>query len=406
MSAAVNIHVALPVMDEMDLLPACLECIESQTKMPASVVICVNQPDTWWDIPAKKSTCQNNAIALEMLYGRNDKKLKIIDRSSKGKGWKKEQHGVGWARKTVMDSIAAEAYKKDIIICLDADTTFSNNYFESVVSAFSGAQIAALANPYYHRLCGKEAEDRAMLRYEIYMRNYGINMLDINSSYAFTALGSAMSCTVEAYRAIGGMTAKLSGEDFYFLQKLKKYGNVAITNTEKVFPAARFSDRVYFGTGPAMIKGNMGDWESYPIYHHSLFKEISATTASFSKLLAKDSESPMSSFLKEVFNTHDLWSPLRLNFKKPDNFIRACNEKVDGLRILQYLKKRQPEINLSDEQCLAGNINEVFTGICNTKKPLITEGFSFENASVDLLDNIRNYLSDIEECLQKNKVVL
>ena len=146
----------------------------------------------------------------------------------------------------------------------------------------------ALSNPYYHKLTGAEAEDRAILRYEIYMRNYAINMLLINSPYAFTAMGSAIALPVSSYKAIGGLTPKLSGEDFYFLQKLRKYGNINIHNKEKVYPAARFSDRVFFGTGPAMIKGNDGDWESYPIYHIQLFKNIERTYESFEILFKND----------------------------------------------------------------------------------------------------------------------
>ncbi len=93
---------------------------------------------------------------------------------------------------------------------------------------------------------------------------------------SFTAIGSAMALPVKSYRAIGGMTPHKSGEDFYFLQKLRKFGKVLTWNKEKVYPEARYSDRVFFGTGPAMIKGRDGDWSSYPIYPFELFDEIKA----------------------------------------------------------------------------------------------------------------------------------
>ena len=79
--------------------------------------------------------------------------------------------------------------------------------------------MIGLAVPYYHKLIG-DATDRLILRYEIYMRCYLINLLRIQNPYAFTALGSAMAVTVRAYRKAGGLTPVKSGEDFYFLQNL------------------------------------------------------------------------------------------------------------------------------------------------------------------------------------------
>jgi hypothetical protein len=35
------------------------------------------------------------------------------------------------------------------------------------------------------------------------------------------------------------------------------------------------------------------------------------------------------------------WKALRQNFKSQSHFIRACHEKIDGLRILQFLKESQ-----------------------------------------------------------------
>jgi len=49
-----EIFVSLPVMDEPEALPLCLNCIENQSYKNFHVVICVNQPDEWWGIPEKK----------------------------------------------------------------------------------------------------------------------------------------------------------------------------------------------------------------------------------------------------------------------------------------------------------------------------------------------------------------
>jgi hypothetical protein len=200
-----------------------------------------------------------------------------------------------------MDAINKVAKAKDIIVSLDADTTFRENYFSSLAENFSDHPDAvAIAVPYFHQLVEDEAANRAMLRYEIYMRYYSLNLWKIGSPYSFMALGSAMAFPLWAYRAVGGMTPKMSGEDFYFLQKLRKYGKMLFSNPEKVYPAARFSDRVYFGTGPAMIKGNQGDWTSYPIYSFHYFDEIRMTTDLFTEFFRKTKSTPVVSFLRQL----------------------------------------------------------------------------------------------------------
>ena len=400
MAVLPKIHIALPVMNEGELLQTCLDCIVQQTLKPESIVICVNQPDNWWENPLKKDICLNNCKTLEFLIQCKNPVIKIIDRTSKGNGWKGKQTGVGWARKMAMDFISDEANENDIMISMDADTVFGRNYFYTVSELFKNSGLAGLSNPYYHNLTGKEAEDRAILRYEIYMRNYSINLLLIHSPYAFTALGSAMACKVSAFRAIGGITPKLSGEDFYFLQKLKKYGKIGITNNQKVYPAARFSDRVFFGTGPAMIKGNAGDWSSYPIYHHSLFDKIKSTYYLFPLLFKEDKETPMTHFLQQQFNSAELWSPLRKNFITNENFIRACHEKIDGLRILQYMKQEQAKNNKPDAVCLKENL-KYFSSIMKRYAATATQDdFCFNDCSIPLLDEIRNYLVSVETELQ------
>ncbi len=407
MNSSSKIYVALPVMDEIDMLPSCLNCIKNQSYKNFYIVICINQPDEWWEIPGKKDICINNKKILDLLLKKNEKKISIIDKSSKSNGWTGNKKGVGWARKTAMDYISKISNSNDFILSLDADTVFSKEYFSSVINVFTkNPNAVALSNPYYHKLTNSDAEDKAILRYEIYMRNYAINMLLINSPYAFTALGSSISLPVSAYKAIGGLTPKLSGEDFYFLQKLRKYGNIIVHNNEKVYPAARFSDRVFFGTGPAMIKGNTGNWESYPVYHHSLFENIKKTYDCFYSLFYEDCKTPMTEFLNMQFGSNDIWPQLRNNHKDAEHFVRACHEKVDGLRILQYLKTEQERLNKSDENCLYENILYVLDNIIKYENIEKLQVLNFKKCSIDLLNDIRDYLVKVEETLQNQIRIL
>ena len=130
-----KIYIALPVMDEMDYLPELINNIKKQKFRSFELFVCVNQPDEWWSDPAKKNICQNNIYALELLKKVKQFPVTVIDKSSKGMGWKGKKFGVGWARKTIMDKISLEADKNDIILSMDADTSFSENYFSSITDS-------------------------------------------------------------------------------------------------------------------------------------------------------------------------------------------------------------------------------------------------------------------------------
>lgn len=388
-------------MDELENIPALLECFERLSFRNFEVVVCVNQPDHWWDDLAKIPICQRNRETIDFLISKNLDHLTVIDRSTKGKGWDRKNYGVGWARKITMDHASAIAQPEDIILALDGDTHFLGKYFQSVADAFEeNPQIKALTTPYYHPLPGNdEAAARAILRYEIYMRHYAINMLCIENPYAFTALGSAIACTAKAYRSIGGITPHKSGEDFYFVQKLRKFGEILIWLEGSVYPAARFSDRVFFGTGPAMIRGNSGDWSGYPIYPAVFFDDIKSTFDAFENLYERDLDLPMTAFLTEKFG-ENFWQPLRENASGAENFARACRHKVDGLRILQYLKWRNQTFPSIDEDNLSAFLLRFYPED-ELIKQTHWKSFSFNSSSIETLNRLRDFLTEKEALWRK-----
>lgn len=355
-----KIYLALPALNEANFISTTLDCIvNQQSTIDFETVICVNQPDEWWENSEKISICENNIKTLELLESyQKHVSISIIDRCSKGKGWKGKEIGVGYARKTIMDFISEKAADEDIIISMDADTLIDSDYVESIAQNFKkNPDAMAISAPYYHPLSGNEDADKSMLRYEIYMRNYAINMLHIDSPFAYTALGSAIAYKQWAYRKIGGMSPVKSGEDFYFLQQIRKVGKLIIWNDSVVKPAARFSDRVFFGTGPAMIKGNEGNWESYPIYHTSLFDHVLDFYKNIETLYQEDVPLVFLDYLKEQFKNKNFLEPLRKNFKNIAQFKKAVHTKVDGLRILQFMKAKQKELNYDDLNSLKENIS-------------------------------------------------
>jgi glycosyltransferase involved in cell wall biosynthesis len=398
-----KIHIALPVLNESKNLPAFIACLKAQSMQDFSLLVCVNQYEAWWDDAEKVDQCIDNQKSIDFLQSVSGMGIQIIDKSSKGKGWPRKKGGVGHARKIIMDLIVETATDHDLIVSMDADTFYPPDYLASLQATFQQhPRQIGLAVPYYHKLDGNET-DRLILRYEIYMRYYALNMLRINNPYAFTALGSAMAFPVWAYKKVGGLTPVLSGEDFYFLQKLSKNGTIGLWAETKAFPSSRFSDRVLFGTGPALIKGNIGNWDSYPIYDYHLFDEVAETFRLFPSLYQEDLQTPMDAFLKKQFNTDIIWEPLRKNYKDVNNFVKACVNKVDGLRILQFLRQERSKTVLNNADMLIRFLKKYHGSKSGRNFVEKFDGMDFETSTVEKLNQIRDFLFGEEMRLRQLK---
>jgi len=387
-------YLSLPILNESENLSALLNCIAKQESQNFQLVVCVNNYEWWWDDKLLSEQCKDNQNSIDILKEEKRFKITVIDKSSPTKGWNKKKGGVGRARKTAMDFIVTIAHDKDLILSIDADTYYPPNYLKEINKVFGDKKLMGLAVPYYHPLDGKN--DRLILRYEIYMRYFLLNMLRVNNPYAYTALGSAMAFPVWAYKKVGGMTPVMSGEDFYFLQKLKKSGELGIWANTVAYPSPRFSDRVNFGTGPALIKGESGDWDSYPFYKPDLFMKVEQTFSEFPSLFLNDVETPMDSFLKTQFRGENIWKPLRENYKDTDNFVKACINKVDGLRILQFLKSNTSEKQESISLVLSDYLLKYFGEAMESELNRIARNIDFEDSSIDDLNFIRNFLFEKE----------
>ncbi len=361
--------------------------------MDFEIVVCVNNYDWWWEQDEKQAFCRDNQKCLDILHRETKLKINVIDRCSPGKGWARKKGGVGMARKTALDFIERHAGANDIMVSMDADTDYPRDYLTKIVAYFQEhPDYNGLSLPYYHPLTGIEEADRLILRYEMYMRYYALNMIRISNPYRFSALGSAMAFPVWAYRKVRGLTPVQSGEDFYFLQKLVKTGNIGYTADTQAYPSARFSDRVLFGTGPALIKGRKGDWTSYPFYPFSFFDEVEKTFALFHALYLNDISTPMDEFLKLQFRDENLWGPIRKNYKDRKNFEKACINKVDGLRILQYLRWRADIQPSDNKDVLVNYILKYASSVTCSSALHEFEQRGFRFASIDALNSLRDFL--------------
>ncbi|MBR4919032.1 MAG: glycosyltransferase [Bacteroidales bacterium] len=396
-----RIYVAIPAMDELHDLPLTLQDLAAQqVRVPFEVHVCVNQPETYWEDDQNRLVCIHNQELLSFLKTYSALPVQVLDYASPGKGWKGKNFGVGWARKMLFENILKSANPEDLIISLDADTRIKQGYLQSIADNFvAHPEWPAIAVPYYHPLTGDEARDRAVLRYEFYMRNYAINLLRIGSPYGFTAIGSAIAMRTSALRKIGGITPLKSGEDFYLMQKMRKMAVVGLYNEECVYPAARYSTRVAFGTGPAMMKGSEGNWDSYPIFAQSCFESIAESYNLLPQLYLQDVHTDFLDFLQVGAKTEvSLWQSIRQNVKDLPHFIQAFHEKADGLRILQFVRRQHKNDHAKESSTLYENLSswipETIPSWWNPELP-------FEQLSLEQMNDIRNLLFHYENELRK-----
>ncbi len=228
-------------------------------------VVCVVNSREDDDGDVKQNNAQMLAFLSKCVY--ENLFISVIDRTSSGNELP-EKEGVGLARKIGMDY--ALACGAEIIACMDADTLVAENYAEELFrfAKNHGKRSFALV-PFRHQKASTEQLQQAIDAYENYMMLHSKKLREVGSPYWAPILGPSLVCTAEGYVSCGGMNKRVSGEDFYFLQSLVKIeissgcaqsctaSNRTIDysplflNTE-VYPSARISDRVLFGTGPKL----------------------------------------------------------------------------------------------------------------------------------------------------------
>jgi hypothetical protein len=84
-----------------------------------------------------------------------------------------------------------------------------------------------------------------------------------------------------------------------------------------------------------------------------------------------------------------------LNFKSHAHYTRACHEKIDGLRILQFLKVSQPAGEKMSEESLADLLLSYQRQFPELIESLNTK-VDFLLSPISELDQIRDVLFEIE----------
>jgi hypothetical protein len=266
--------------------------------------------------------------------------------------------GVGWARKMVLDEAARLLSQEGVMLCLDSDCTVAYNYLKAVSDFFESHPSCDAVSIYYeHHLDTLVQDERqAITQYELHLRYLVHAMRWAGHPFAFQTVGSSMAVRRKGYFAHGGMNTRQAGEDFYFLQKFIEVDSLQEIKNTTVYPSARISDRVPFGTGRAMsqlMPGNAA-WMTADFMVFRLIQPLLLQTDVLRKLLSQshDDESfeaglrkmdlhqDVISFLKQMdFEKHGreilLHTSTYANFRR--RFFRYFNSFM-MIRYMHYMR--------------------------------------------------------------------
>ncbi len=255
---------------------------------------------------------------------------------------KAKHAGVGLARKIGMDEAVKrfqEINYPGLIVCLDADCDIAPNYFDSVLNAESQG-FNGLSLYYEHPFSELDSKHlTSIVNYEIFLRYYSLALKSTGYPHYYQTVGSSMACRSDLYCKIGGMNRRKAGEDFYFLHKVFPHGNFKEWTETTVYPSARKSTRVPFGTGKAMIAEEEGNKDYSLLFNPMIFKKLSTFLSNLSTVF-KDANSIEGSLIGNFLKDENLDKDLH------DLITRSASEMAfitnfyfwfDGFKVMKYL---------------------------------------------------------------------
>ena len=290
-------------------------------------------------------------------------KLGYINASSPGYEIPSNTGGVGMARKIGMDValglLKNNAESGTVIISLDADTLVQENYL-SVIHDYFISDVKTAIVAYEHQMPVDDMHQAAICCYEIFLRYWVLGLKYARSPWAFHSIGSTISVSAKTYLAVRGMNKREAGEDFYFLNKLAKVGNINYIKDTCVYPSARSSTRVPFGTGKRIQRFLAGVCkEEYCLYDPQIFSILADWLQLMNNMFLGCEEDilmktelihpQLKTFLIEN-NFSLIWSKIRRTAKDEKTLARHFHDWFDGFRTLKminyFTREVYPQINM------------------------------------------------------------
>jgi len=345
-----SLIVVIPTFQEPDL-PATLNSL-IRCQPPAGkteVILLINEPESCDSriSSANRKTLQD--ILAWLPYNKVDHltfhpvgPVKLPDK------WA----GVGLARKAGMDE-ALYRFRRigkpgGIILSLDADTLVEENYLQAVEEHFLNHPTHIGATLCFRHITEglPERQILGIRLYEQYLYYYKNACAWAGFPHALYTIGSAFAVTADGYMRRGGMTRRKAGEDFYFLQTLTQAGSIGEILSSCVHPSARVSQRVPFGTGPAMKKWMEGGDDLMYTFDFQAFRELKLLFSQREKFyqaspdtltcLSDTLPASVSRFIKKE-NLDQRFRELSGNCSSPEIFNKRFFQVFNAFKILRFL---------------------------------------------------------------------
>lgn len=345
-----GIIVVIPCLDEPDILLT-LDSLNNcdYPLCEVEVLVVINHSETASEA-VKRGNLKTKSEIENRISGIKNAKIKFfaIGPVELQKKWA----GAGLARKKGMDEAVHRfnlIQKPDgIIVSLDADTLVEKNYLVEIEKHFAenpkhiGATIA-----FRHETKGLSPKHLEGIQlYEKYLFYYREALKYTGYPYAMFTIGSAFAVKAEAYVRRGGMNRRQAGEDFYFLQNLAHIGNIGEISSTKVYPSARLSNRVPFGTGPILQKWMDGEEDLTKTYDFKAFTDLKLffdMKTKFFQIEQSEYKNLLSTLPESVsdFLVYDnFWielEDLNRNCSTTESFQVRFFQKFNAFKILKYL---------------------------------------------------------------------
>jgi hypothetical protein len=347
-----TLFVTIPCFDEPDLLSSInslADCTPPSSKV--TLIVVVNSPD---QAPPEVLARNLQTISSVRAWWENQThpffQIRLLHAPSLPSKWA----GVGWARKIAMDQAIScldqWGVEEGILVAFDADSVVSSNYLTSIEAAFNNHPKFNFVNlNFCHPVDDPNLEPslrEGIILYELYLRYLRNAMQWTGYPHAIHTVGSSFAVKASAYVKQGGMNRRKAGEDFHFLHKIVLLGDYGHITNATVYPAARTSHRVPFGTGAALKKWEEGDPELYSAYTLRSFESLRplfSDPAFFYKANHEAWESRISQLDPHLYHylmqtdTLDRLQELKKNCADENSYVKRFYHLVNAFRIIQYL---------------------------------------------------------------------
>lgn len=336
-----GIVVVIPARAEPDVVSTLDSVADAQRpRCPVELMLVVNAgADATPE--ARKLNRQTIAIARDWAAPGRDRPIRchVLD----CRDLPPEHATVGLARKIGFDAglsrLAATRAGRGILVSLDADCRVAANYLTSIDDHFRLAPDSIGATVYFEHPLGNADTPlrQAIVDYELHLRCYRHGLRAAGSPYAVYTLGSAFAVRSEIYARQGGMNRRAAGEDFYFINKLLRHAELSEITGTAVFPAARISDRVPFGTGAALRRS-----AEQPIttYAAGVYRELGSflTAVQDHVLAGRQYPQAYAGFLDTM--GFDSWlQKTRANVASAEALSGHLRQWLDGFRIMKFVNR-------------------------------------------------------------------